>query len=39
VPQPNDVWLASGVRTPFTTADGALQAFDAIERSAPVARP
>ncbi|MBN9091282.1 MAG: acetyl-CoA C-acyltransferase [Reyranella sp.] len=38
MPRPNDVWLASGVRTPFAKVDGALQALDAIELSVPVAR-
>ena len=33
-----DVWLASGVRTPFAKVDGPLQALDAIELSVPVAR-
>jgi acetyl-CoA C-acetyltransferase len=33
-----DVWIASGVRTPFAKVDGALQALDAIELSVPVAR-
>jgi acetyl-CoA C-acetyltransferase len=33
-----DVWLASGVRTPFAKVDGALAARDAIELSVPVAR-
>lgn len=33
-----DVWLASGVRTPFAKVDGALAAYDAIELSVPVAR-
>lgn len=33
-----DVWLASGVRTPFAKVDGALAAHDAIELSVPVAR-
>jgi acetyl-CoA C-acetyltransferase len=33
-----DIWLASGVRTPFAKVDGALAAFDAIELSVPVAR-
>src|SRR5471032_615212 len=32
-----DVWLASGVRTPFAKVDGPLQAYDAIELSVPVA--
>src|SRR5689334_16298670 len=38
MPRPVDVWLASGVRTPFAKVDGALQALDAIELSVPVAR-
>jgi acetyl-CoA C-acetyltransferase len=38
MPRPNDVWIASGVRTPFAKVDGALQALDAIELSVPVAR-
>ena len=38
MPKPNDVWLASGVRTPFAKVDGALHALDAIELSVPVAR-
>ena len=33
-----DVWIASGVRTPFSKVDGALARFDAIELSVPVAR-
>src|ERR1700753_2268978 len=37
-PRPSDVWLASGVRTPFTKVDGPLQEYDAIELSVPVAR-
>jgi acetyl-CoA C-acetyltransferase len=36
--RPLDIWLASGVRTPFAKVDGALAAFDAIELSVPVAR-
>jgi acetyl-CoA C-acetyltransferase len=36
--RPTDVWLASGVRTPFAKVDGPLQALDAIELSVPVAR-
>lgn len=31
-----NVWLAAGLRTPFTKADGALKAYDAIELSVPV---
>ena len=38
MPQPKDIWLASGVRTPFAKVDGPLAAFDAIELSVPVAR-
>src|SRR5229473_521688 len=38
MPRPVDIWLASGVRTPFAKVDGALAAFDAIELSVPVAR-
>ena len=38
MPRPVDVWLAAGVRTPFAKVDGALQAYDAIELSVPVAR-
>lgn len=34
----NDVWLASGVRTPFAKVDSSLGALDAIELSVPVAR-
>jgi acetyl-CoA C-acetyltransferase len=33
-----DVWLASGVRTPFAKVDGPLHAYDAIELSVAVAR-
>jgi acetyl-CoA C-acetyltransferase len=33
-----DIWLASGVRTPFAKVDGALANLDAIELSVPVAR-
>jgi len=36
--RPNDVWLASGVRTPFAKVDGPLAQLDAIELSVPVAR-
>src|SRR6187402_3525461 len=32
------VWLASGVRTPFARVDGALRAMDAVELSVPVAQ-
>ncbi|MDI1286563.1 MAG: acetyl-CoA C-acyltransferase [Reyranella sp.] len=38
MPRPVDIWLASGVRTPFAKVDGPLSAFDAIELSVPVAR-
>ena len=38
MPRPVDVWLAAGVRTPFAKVDGALQGYDAIELSVPVAR-
>src|SRR6187401_970838 len=38
MPHPHDVWLASGVRTPFAKVDGALQGYDALELSVPVAR-
>ncbi|HZR35486.1 MAG TPA: acetyl-CoA C-acyltransferase [Nevskia sp.] len=34
----SEVWLASGVRTPFAKLDGALGKFDAIELSVPVAQ-
>lgn len=33
-----NIWLASGVRTPFARVDGALSGFDAIELSVPVVR-
>jgi acetyl-CoA C-acetyltransferase len=33
-----DIWLASGVRTPFTKVDGALSGLDAIGLSLPVVR-
>src|SRR5215469_5482263 len=36
--RPRDVWLASGVRTPFSRVDGALHGMDALELSVPVAR-
>jgi acetyl-CoA C-acetyltransferase len=36
--RPNDIWIASGVRTPFAKVDGPLQAHDALELSVPVAR-
>src|SRR5476651_1035612 len=36
--RPSNVWLASGVRTPFAKVDGPLQKYDAIELSVPVAR-
>ena len=38
MPRPVDIWLASGVRTPFAKVDGPLATFDAIELSVPVAR-
>lgn len=38
MPRPVDIWLASGVRTPFAKVDGPLGALDAIELSVPVAR-
>jgi acetyl-CoA C-acetyltransferase len=38
MPRPVDIWLASGVRTPFAKTDGPLQSHDAIELSVPVAR-
>lgn len=38
MPRPVDVWLASGVRTPFAKVDGALAAYDALELSVPVVR-
>jgi acetyl-CoA C-acetyltransferase len=33
---PSDIWLASGVRTPFAKVDGPLSALDAIALSVPV---
>lgn len=33
-----DIWLASGVRTPFTRAGGALAGKDALELSTPVVK-
>jgi acetyl-CoA C-acetyltransferase len=36
--QVGDVWIASGVRTPFAKVDGALSRYDAIELSVPVAQ-
>jgi acetyl-CoA C-acetyltransferase len=33
-----EIWLASGVRTPFAKVDGALDAFDAVGLSVPVVR-
>jgi acetyl-CoA C-acetyltransferase len=33
-----EIWLASGVRTPFSKVDGPLAGFDAIELSVPVVR-
>lgn len=38
MPRPVDIWLVSGVRTPFAKVDGPLGALDAIELSVPVAR-
>jgi len=38
MPRPVDIWLASGVRTPFAKVDGPLGALGAIELSVPVAR-
>lgn len=34
----NDVWIASGVRTPFAKVDGPLQVLDALDLSVPVAQ-
>ena len=34
----NDVWIASGVRTPFARAGGALARHDALSLSAPVVK-
>ncbi|AIY39482.1 3-ketoacyl-CoA thiolase [Collimonas arenae] len=34
----NDIWLASGVRTPFSKIDGALSDYDAIQLSVPLAQ-
>jgi acetyl-CoA C-acetyltransferase len=36
--RPADIWIASGVRTPFAKVDGPLHGLDAIELSVPVAR-
>lgn len=36
--RPADIWLAAGVRTPFAKVDGALQEFDALQLSVPVAK-
>jgi acetyl-CoA C-acetyltransferase len=36
--QPSDIWLASGLRTPFARVDGPLARLDAIEMSVPVMR-
>jgi acetyl-CoA C-acetyltransferase len=33
-----NVWLASGLRTPFARVDGALRKLDAVELSVPVAK-
>ena len=35
---PNSIWLAAGVRTPFSKVDGALAGYDAVELSVPVVR-
>lgn len=35
---PTPIWLAAGVRTPFSKVDGALAGYDAIELSVPVVR-
>jgi acetyl-CoA C-acetyltransferase len=37
LPRP-EIWLASGVRTPFAKVDGPLASLDAIELSVPVVR-
>ncbi len=34
----SDIFIASGLRTPFAKADGALAAYDAIQLSVPVAQ-
>lgn len=34
----SDVWIASGVRTPFAKVDGPLASYDAIELSVPVVK-
>jgi acetyl-CoA C-acetyltransferase len=34
----SNVWIASGVRTPFAKVDGPLSAYDAIALSVPVAK-
>lgn len=36
--QPSDIWLASGLRTPFARVDGPLARLNAIEMSIPVMR-
>jgi acetyl-CoA C-acetyltransferase len=36
ISQPSDIWLASGLRTPFTRVDGPLARLNAIEMSVPV---
>lgn len=36
--RPTDIWIASGVRTPFAKVDGPLHGLDAIELSVPVAQ-
>ena len=38
MPPMTDVWLASGVRTPFAKVDGPLGGLDAIALSVPLAR-
>ncbi len=35
---PTPIWLAAGVRTPFSKVDGPLAGYDAIELSVPVVR-
>jgi acetyl-CoA C-acetyltransferase len=35
---PSTIWLAAGVRTPFSKVDGALAGYDAIALSVPVVR-
>lgn len=36
--RPTDIWIATGVRTPFAKVDGPLNGLDAIELSVPVAQ-